>query len=144
MRGIRLDHLMVRGTGAVTDRFVGWTPPWEDPADLIFARQALDHRQFAEAERHLRRALDSEPESAEARTLMGVLHDRLGEFQAGYQCYKLALELDPQNPIALAGLRRYCERFGLDFHRTAINPAFDGDADRARGLSSHSPTCPNV
>jgi hypothetical protein len=94
MRGRRLDHLLVRGTGAVTDRFVGWTPPWEDPADLIFAT--------------------------------------------------LALELDQHNPIALAFLRRYCERFGLDFHRKANNPALDGDADRARGLSSHSPTWPNV
>jgi tetratricopeptide (TPR) repeat protein len=129
MRGIRLDHLLVRGTGAVTDRFVGWTPPWRDPTDLIFARRALDRGQFADAERCLRRALDGEPDSAEGRSLMGVLHERLGEFHAAYQCYRRAIELDRHNLIARAGLRRYCERFGLDPYRKAIIPALDENTD---------------
>jgi hypothetical protein len=117
------------GTGAVTDRLVGRTTPRRGPTDLIFARQALDRRRFAEAERHLRRTLDAEPESADVRTLMGVLHDRLGEFHAAYQCYKLALEFDRHNVIARAGLRRYCERFGLEIHRNTINPSLDEPAN---------------
>ena len=56
---------------------------------------------------------------------MGVLHERLGEHHATYQCYKLALKIDRHDPIARAGLRRYCERFGFDFQSRAINPALD-------------------
>jgi hypothetical protein len=70
MKGIPIDDPAGRGTGAVTDLLGGRTLTKRDPTDLIFARQALDRRQFAEAERHLRRALDAEPESAEVRTLI--------------------------------------------------------------------------
>jgi lipoprotein NlpI len=129
-QGSPTDDPAGRGTGAVTDLLGGRTLTRRVPTDLIFARQALDRRSFAKAEQHLRRALDAEPESAEVQTLMGVLHERLGQFHAGYHCYKLALELDWHNPVARAGLRRFCERFGLDFHRKAINPALDEDADR--------------
>jgi Flp pilus assembly protein TadD len=93
------------------------------PDDLILVRRALDHGQFAEAERRLRRALSREPESAEAKSLMGVVHERLGEHHSAYQCYRATLKLDRHDTIALAGLRRYCERFRLDIRNPAINPA---------------------
>jgi hypothetical protein len=128
MRDIRVDYPDGPGTGAVTGRLVGWTPSARVPTDLIFARQALDRQQFADAERHLRRALDSQPESAEAQTLMGVLHERLGEIHAAYRCYKHALKVDPYSLIARAGLRRYCKRFGFDIRRPTINPPFDEPA----------------
>ena len=121
----RVGRSAGRGTDAVADRFLRWKLPRRDPTDLFFARQALDRRQFMDAERHLRRALDIDAESAEARSLMGVLHERLGEHHAAYQCYKMALKIDRYDPIARAGLRRYCERFGFDFHSRAINPALD-------------------
>jgi tetratricopeptide (TPR) repeat protein len=114
-----------RGTDAVADRFLRWALPRRDRTDLIFARQALGRRQFEDAERHLRRAIEIHAESAEARSLMGLLHERLGEHHAGYQCYKLALKIDRHDEVALAGLRRYCERFGFDFQSSAINPALD-------------------
>jgi tetratricopeptide (TPR) repeat protein len=91
--------------------------------DLIFGRKALDQGQLAEAERYLRRALSCDPESAEARSLMGVVHERLSEHHSAYRFYRAALELDRYDTIALAGLRRYCERFRLDFRNPAINPA---------------------
>ena len=69
--------------------------------------------------------VDIDAESAEARSMMGVLHERLGEHHAAYQCYKLALTIDRHDPIAHAGLRGYCERFGFDFQSSAINPALD-------------------
>lgn len=128
MRDMRIDQWGLRGTGAVTDRLVGGIRTGRDPSDLIFARQALDRRQLADADWYLRRALDADPESPEVRTLMGVLHERLGEPHAAYHRYKQALEVDPHDLIALSGLRRYCERFGFDFNHPVINPAADGSA----------------
>jgi tetratricopeptide (TPR) repeat protein len=124
MRSLRFDYFG-RGTGAVTDRLVGGTRPRKDLTNLIFARQALDRRQFSEAEHLLRRALDIDPESPEVWALMGALHERLGEPHAAYQCHKRALAADPHNVVARGGLRKYCERFGLDFNNPNINPASD-------------------
>ena len=42
--------------------------------------------------------MDTAPDSAEVRTLMGLLHERLGEHHAAYQCYRLALMLDRHDP----------------------------------------------
>jgi tetratricopeptide (TPR) repeat protein len=124
MTAVRVDRPAGRGTDAIVDRLLQRTLPGRDPTDLMFARQEMDRQHFEDAERHLRRALDADPESAEARTLMGVLHERLGERHAAYQCYRLTLKIDRHNPIALAGLRRYCERFGLDYQNKTINPAW--------------------
>jgi len=123
MTNIRVNRSARRDTDANVDHLLGWTPPRRDPTDLIFARQALDRQQLEVAERHLRRALGADPGSAEVRTLMGVLHERLGEHQAAYQCYRLAVTTDRDNPIARAGWRRYCERFGFEAQDKAINPA---------------------
>jgi Flp pilus assembly protein TadD len=125
MTDTRVDRLAGRGTDAIVDRLLQRALPRRDPTDLIFARQALDRQRFEDAERHLCRALDSHPESAEVRSFMGVLHERLGEHHAAYQCYKLALQINRHDSIARAGLRRYCERFGLDFQNKSINPSLD-------------------
>jgi hypothetical protein len=77
MTDIRVDRLAGRGADAIEVHLLGWRPPRRDSTDLIFARQALDRQELEAAEGHLRRALDADPESAEVRTLMGVLHDRL-------------------------------------------------------------------
>jgi tetratricopeptide (TPR) repeat protein len=95
-------------------------------SDGIFARQALDHQQLDLAERYLRRALDADPNSAEVRSLMGVLHERLGEYHAAFHCYRIALTADRDNAVARAGIRRYCERFGFDPGNKALNPACEG------------------
>jgi tetratricopeptide (TPR) repeat protein len=128
MKGARVDRVVGCVT-SVADRLIVRTVPSRDPTDLIFARQALDRWDFADAEPYLRRALDADPESAEVQTLMGILHERLGEHHAAYHCYKRALKADRHNWIALAGMRRYCERFGLDFHRRSINPTRDEHGD---------------
>ena len=125
MKDTQVGSPMGPGTDAITDRIRRWSLRRREVSDLIFARQALDRRQFDEAERHLRRALDTDSNSAEGRSLMGVLHERLGEYHAAYRCFRLALEIDRFDPIARGGLRRYCQRFGLDFHSRAINPAAD-------------------
>ena len=65
----------------------------------------------------------SDRSSVEARTLLGVLQESRGQHHAAYQSYKTALMANPQFGPALDNLRRYCERYGLDFHNKAINPA---------------------
>jgi hypothetical protein len=67
--------------------------------------------------------MNLEQESAEAWSLMGALFDRLGESHCAYHCFRTALELDPHDTLARAGLRRYCKRFHLDLRDPAINPA---------------------
>lgn len=104
------------------ERLLGWSPPPSDPPELVFARQALDGRRLEEAERYLLRALDVAPACAEVRTLLGLLHERLGEYHAAYRCFRLALTLDPHDTVAGDGLHRYCLRFGYDHENQAINP----------------------
>jgi hypothetical protein len=107
-----------RGTEAIVDR----EPPRRIFPDLILARKALDRRRFADAERHLRRALENAQDGAEMRTLMGLLHERMGEHHAAYRCYRLSLSLDRDDTIASEGLRRYSHCFGDDPANPAVNP----------------------
>jgi DNA-binding NtrC family response regulator len=90
--------------------------------DLTAAKRALNHREFNRAVELLEEALELDPDSAEAHTLMGVLRESLGQSHAAYRAYKAALLADPQYGPARDNLRRYCERFGLDFGNKAINP----------------------
>ena len=128
MNDAPVNRIAVLGSVRAPDHLLDWSPPRRDPPELILARQALDGHRLAEAERHLQRAMDSAPDCAEVRTLMGVLHERLGEHHAAYRCYRLALMLDPHDPVADDGLRRYCERFGYDPGNKAINPCADRSA----------------
>jgi DNA-binding response OmpR family regulator len=90
--------------------------------DLTAAKRALNRRDFDQAANLLEQALDLDPESVEAQTLLGVLYESRGQDHAAYQAYKAALTLDHQYNPALDNLRRYCQRFGLDFENRAINP----------------------
>jgi DNA-binding response OmpR family regulator len=91
--------------------------------DLAPVKRALNQRNFAEAEHRLQEVLDKAPDFPEALTLMGVLHECLGQSHAAYHSYRTALECAPSYGPALDNLKRYCERFGLDFHSKAINPS---------------------
>ena len=90
--------------------------------DLTAAKRALNRREFERAEELLEQALDLVPGSAEAHTLMGILRESCGQDHAAYHSYKTALEADPHFGPAKDNMRRYCERFGLDYHHKAINP----------------------
>jgi hypothetical protein len=70
MANMRIDRSIGRGTDAVVGRLLPWALLSRNPTDLIFARRALDQEQFEDAERYLSRALDVDPESAEARSLI--------------------------------------------------------------------------
>lgn len=118
-----ITGLLNRG---IADRIRNWERIRPDPPELDLARHAMHDLRLAEAERHLQRALDLAPNCAEVRTLMGLLHERVGEHHAAFQCYRLALKLDPADADAGAGLLRYCRRFGYDPRNKAINPGAQG------------------
>lgn len=65
------------------------TPP---AIDLAPVKRALNRRNFLEAERLLHAVLDQTPDFPEALTLMGVLHECLGQSHAAYHSYRTALE----------------------------------------------------
>jgi DNA-binding response OmpR family regulator len=90
--------------------------------DLTAAKRALNRREFERAEALLEQALDLVPDSAEAHTLMGILRECWGQDHAAYHSYRTALEADPHYGPAQDNMRRYCERFGLDYHNKAIYP----------------------
>ncbi len=97
--------------------------PVAPPAvDLAPVKRALNQRDFAQAERLLEAVLDEAPDSPDALTLMGLLHECLGQVHAAYHSYRAALECSPHHGPALENLKRYFEEFGLDFHNKAINP----------------------
>jgi DNA-binding response OmpR family regulator len=91
-------------------------------ADLVWAKQALNQREFNRARDLLEEALELDPGSAEAHHLMGVLRESLGQDRAAYDAYHAALEIDPHYLPALDSMRRYCVRYGLDFSNWSINP----------------------
>jgi tetratricopeptide (TPR) repeat protein len=122
MRDVQVNRIAGLASGIAADRFLDWSPPRTDIPELNLARQALDGQRLAEAERYLRRALDAAPNCAAVRTLMGLLHERLGEHHAAYRCYQLALTLDRDDTVAGDGILRYCRRFGYDPGSKAINP----------------------
>ena len=90
--------------------------------DLTAAKRALNRREFDRALDLLEEALELDPHSAEAHTLMGVLRESLGRNHAAYHAYKAALTADPHYGPARDNMRRYCERFGLDVNNRSINP----------------------
>jgi two-component system response regulator FixJ len=89
------------------------------------AKQALERREFGEAERLLRNIIALDPEWAAAHNLMGVIHQSLGEHRASCQSFRAALRADGHYEPALENLRRYCERFGRDFQHTAFDSPND-------------------
>ncbi len=90
--------------------------------DLVWAKQALNQREFGRAHDLLEEALELDPDSAEAHHLMGVLRESRGQDRVAYEAYRMALEADPHYLPALDSMRRYCVRSGLDFSNWSINP----------------------
>ncbi len=91
--------------------------------ELNDVKRALNRREFDRAAFLLEKALDADPDSPEANTLMGVLLESRGQDHAAYHSYKMALAVNPDYGPARENMIRYCERFGLDSTKKAINPA---------------------
>ena len=92
-------------------------------ATLAKIEGALTARRLDEAVELLERLTDVEPDCAEGLGLMGAVLEARGNEHGAFHEYRRALALDPGLPRALDGLRRYCERKGLDFNDPRINPA---------------------
>jgi type IV pilus assembly protein PilF len=70
-------------------------------AYLDLARGYLEQGAAARARDPLERALQIDPRSAEAHTLMGVFYQGEGEAELAERHFRRALQLDASNPIAL-------------------------------------------
>lgn len=91
--------------------------------DMTAAKRALNLRDFDRAARLIEEALDLNEHSAEAHTLLGLVHECRGQNHAAYHSYKQALSSDPDFGPALDNLRLYCQKYGLDFQSPSINTA---------------------
>jgi DNA-binding response OmpR family regulator len=91
--------------------------------DLTAVTIAMDRGDFDLATALLDRVIDTHPDAPEALALVGVLLERRGRDHAAYYEYRRALAVDPDNVDALAGMRRYCARFGFNADDPRINPA---------------------
>lgn len=78
---------------------------------LTRAKHAMNHLRPDEAETFLRRAIELDPHSAEARTLLGVVLEDRGELLAAQDAFRQALEADPNYAPAGHNLRHLAARF---------------------------------
>jgi DNA-binding response OmpR family regulator len=121
MKPIAPDALR-RIVAEVLDRHAVRVPTATEPARPVTAagqfathmtetKRHLNHRDFEQAEVHLKQAIALEPDSAEAHNLMGVLHELRNEHDASYREYRLALKADRHHEPANHNMTRYYERF---------------------------------
>ncbi len=87
------------------------TPESQFGLDLMRAKRAINRRDFAEAEIHLKQALALKTDSAEAQNLMGVLLELRNDHDASYKAYRAALKVDAHYEPAKHNMMRYYERF---------------------------------
>ena len=88
--------------GSGGDRLAAPAPAAERAeAQLDLARGYLENRDLARARPPLLRALELDPDSAEAHVLAGVLYEREQDAELAERHYKAALALAPANPQAL-------------------------------------------
>jgi DNA-binding response OmpR family regulator len=80
-------------------------------ANLVRAKRAMNKRWFVEAEVFLKQAIGIDPGSAEARNLLGVLHELRNEHDLSYRAYRDALRADRHYEPARQNMLRYYERF---------------------------------
>jgi DNA-binding response OmpR family regulator len=109
-------------TGLLMGRTSRGAPHDRITETLAVARKALRQGQHALAEALLQRMLHLDPDSPRADTLLGELHESLGEFHSAYRSYRSALLKNRRHGPALDGMKRYCDRMGLDFNNVQINP----------------------
>jgi DNA-binding response OmpR family regulator len=97
-------------------REVGHRAPASDVARyseaLARAKHAMNHLRPDEAEAFLRRAVELDPRSAEARTLLGVVLEDRGELHAAQASFRDALEADPNYAPARHNLKHLAARLG--------------------------------
>lgn len=76
-------------------------------AALTQAKLALHRRDFDKADNALNKAIEQDPQGAEAHYLTGVLHELRDERHAAYGAYRAALLADPNYEPARLHLMKY-------------------------------------
>ncbi len=76
------------------------------------AAELANEGNFSEAERLCKEHLAEQPSSAQARYLLGLLHDARGDMERAAEFYRSALYLDPEHEQALSHLALLRERQG--------------------------------
>lgn len=89
-----VSEVMARHDDEAAERRTESTKPLHHHT-LQSAKRALNHRLFFRAKALLRQAIQEDPDSAEPRFLMGVLHEVQDEHRAAVAEYRVALRLDP-------------------------------------------------
>jgi DNA-binding response OmpR family regulator len=98
--------------------------PDDGETHLQAAKREINLRQFAQAERHLRRALAFEPRSADAPNLLGVLEELGGNERQARKYYGRAIRAQHDHAAAQQNLRR---RFALNHFGATDEPLHPGD-----------------
>jgi tetratricopeptide (TPR) repeat protein len=99
--------------------------PGESAAERAVGRWLADRRRPQQAERHLRRAVQADPDDADSWRLLARVHGALGRAPEVKEDLEAVLRLDPDDPEALLGLGR-----------TAL---LEDDLERARALLAQYP-----
>ena len=91
--------------GCVTETSGGLPQPADDDvrtqAQLDLARGYIESGNLEDARRPLNKALEINPSSSEAHTLLGVVYESEREFELAEQHYRQALRANPDDPQAL-------------------------------------------
>lgn len=66
---------------------------------------------YKRAERHIRKAIDLDPENSKYHHLLGDLFFASGRFEDAMESYEFAQGLDPQDPILVGKIRRCVHEF---------------------------------
>ncbi len=110
--------------GCVTETTGGLPAPAPAPervqAHLDLARGYLAQRDWNRARAPLEKALEIDPRSAEALTLMAVLYQSEGEAELAEQYYRSALRYNPSHPQALNNYGTFL--YGQGRYEEALNP----------------------
>jgi predicted TPR repeat methyltransferase len=87
--------------------------PPNDPLDLTSAKTHHQEGNLAEAETSYKKALEQEPENAEALALLGILCCQSGKFDEGVGYLRNAARCDPESPITYYNLGKALGGSGL-------------------------------
>lgn len=90
----------------------------------------FEPRDWSEAERHVRKALELEPDQSAPHDLQGDIHRAHGRFEEAAGAYTRAAELDPTDAAVLFQ-RGHVYTFAGDYEKARAD--YDAAAERARG-----------
>jgi type IV pilus assembly protein PilF len=105
----------------------------QGPADVYIELSAayLRERNFTEAYMNANKAVMVDPSSSNARFMLALVHQQLGQLEEADKAYRKSISLDPRNPAALNAYgsflceqERYADADGY-FRRALDNPLYN-------------------